>query len=286
MSGEPWSKFFWKDWESDPALKLCSLAAQGLWLRLLCIAASSTIKGEVRIGRRPCSVEDISRLIGIKQKEASALIVELENNGVFDRADDGAIVSRRMVRDAGNHEDARRFGKSGGRPKSRKNKENQYNPPLSKNKTPRACARAASASASASASACEGKGVQGGREPTGWAEWWGEYPHKVGKRDADREYRLALQRASAAELLIGLRRYIATKPRDRPWCNPATWLHQDRWLDEPAFEGINGHAQAGRPSGIENLFAGADAAARKYERAATGDRGSYRQASVPLLDEC
>jgi hypothetical protein len=44
-------------------------------------------------------------------------------------------------------------------------------------------------------------------------------------------------RASGVELetLIRARdRYIATKPPDRPWCNPATWLNQERWLDEPA----------------------------------------------------
>jgi hypothetical protein len=35
-------------------------------------------------------------------------------------------------------------------------------------------------------------------------------------------------------LLAGVRRYIATKPEDHPWCNPATWLNQGRWEDEPA----------------------------------------------------
>ena len=30
MSGLPWGKFFWKDWLTDPALSVCSLAAQGL----------------------------------------------------------------------------------------------------------------------------------------------------------------------------------------------------------------------------------------------------------------
>jgi hypothetical protein len=33
--------------------------------------------------------------------------------------------------------------------------------------------------------------------------------------------------------MAGLEKYIA-KTDDRPWCNPATWIHQDRWNDQPA----------------------------------------------------
>lgn len=66
-------------------------------------------------------------------------------------------------------------------------------------------------------------------------EWWSRYPHKVGKRDAEKAYASAVKRgASPNDLAGGIDRYIATKPLDRPWCNPATWLNQDRWADEPA----------------------------------------------------
>jgi hypothetical protein len=71
--------------------------------------------------------------------------------------------------------------------------------------------------------------------------WWKAYPHKVGKEAARQKYRLALARASPEELLAGVQRYVADKPPDRPWCNPATWLHQSRWLDEPAPPVANGH---------------------------------------------
>ena len=76
--------------------------------------------------------------------------------------------------------------------------------------------------------------------------WWQFYPHKVGKADAQRKYEIALKRATPADLLDGLKRYVENKPPDRPWCNPATWLHQNRWLDEPATPPAtgkpNGHA--------------------------------------------
>ena len=64
--------------------------------------------------------------------------------------------------------------------------------------------------------------------------WWGRYPEKVGKAAARQKFETALKRATLDQLVDGLDRYKATKPPDRPWCNPATWLHQDRWLDEPA----------------------------------------------------
>ena len=73
------------------------------------------------------------------------------------------------------------------------------------------------------------------RDAGEWAAWWMAYPHKVGKAAAEKSYRAALARASPEELLAGLRRYIATKPAERAWCNPATWLNQDRWLDQPAL---------------------------------------------------
>jgi len=65
-------------------------------------------------------------------------------------------------------------------------------------------------------------------------EWWALYPHKIGKLNAKQKYLIARRTASVGELWGGLYRYIRDKPADRPWCNPATWLHQGRWKDEPA----------------------------------------------------
>jgi len=39
---------------------------------------------------------------------------------------------------------------------------------------------------------------------------------------------------SIDSLMAGLDRYKHTKPPDREWCNPATWLNQGRWNDAPA----------------------------------------------------
>jgi len=68
-------------------------------------------------------------------------------------------------------------------------------------------------------------------------EWWALYPHKIGKIAAKKKYEIALRHvAGASELWLGVHRYIRDKPADRPWWNPATWLHQGRWKDQPAPE--------------------------------------------------
>jgi len=36
------------------------------------------------------------------------------------------------------------------------------------------------------------------------------------------------------DLLAGLDAYIKNKPIDRDWLNPATFINQERWKDQPA----------------------------------------------------
>lgn len=64
--------------------------------------------------------------------------------------------------------------------------------------------------------------------------WWKIYPHKVGKDAAVKAFAHSRKNTDAETLINGVKQYIANKPTDRPWCNPATWLNQGRWKDEPA----------------------------------------------------
>lgn len=63
--------------------------------------------------------------------------------------------------------------------------------------------------------------------------WYSDYPHKVGKAAAKKAFVKAIEKASLGELVEGVRAYVKTKPPDRNWCNPATWLNQERWKDQP-----------------------------------------------------
>lgn len=98
-SRRPWSKFFWSDWESDQALRQCSLAAQGLWMRMLCICAKADPRGYLAINGVPLDVTAIATSVSRPETEVAPLVDELERWGVFSRDRKGRIYSRRMIRD-------------------------------------------------------------------------------------------------------------------------------------------------------------------------------------------
>jgi hypothetical protein len=81
---------------------------------------------------------------------------------------------------------------------------------------------------------------KGGSSPAEFDEFWDLYPNKTGKAAARPKFDKARKVASFEAIMAGLRVY-ATKTDDRPWCNPTTWLHQERWADEPQ------HAARGSP---------------------------------------
>lgn len=116
MSGTTWSRFFWSDWQSDPALRLCSYAARGLWMDMLCIAASHDPIGYVAVAGRALDSTAIARMTGGAESEVAPLLDELDRNGVFSRDRHGRVYSRRMVLDAKKAKIASQNGKKGGNP--------------------------------------------------------------------------------------------------------------------------------------------------------------------------
>ncbi len=138
----------------------------------------------------------------------------------------------------------------------------------------------------------EGKGTEGSSlrseragagagEPRPFDRWWDACPHKVGKDDARRVFNRVLRekRATVDELIAGIETYGRTKPPDQKWCNPATWLDQGRWTDQPAdvLLPMNGQgarastangAAAHRPtSGSGSALAGIAAVVNAYREA-------------------
>lgn len=83
-------------------------------------------------------------------------------------------------------------------------------------------------------------------------QFWTVFPNKVGKADAVKAFGKARQRVDFETLMAGLRRYVG-KTDDRPWCNPATWLNQERWDDEPATVARAGPA-AKTVGGMQSMF--------------------------------
>lgn len=82
-------------------------------------------------------------------------------------------------------------------------------------------------------------------------QFWALFPNKVGKADASKAFVKARQRVDFHTMMDGLARYVR-KTDDRPWCNPSTWLNQDRWADEPAAQPRGSPPQ--KPRGMQGMF--------------------------------
>lgn len=119
----PWSKFFWTDYDGDEGLKICSLAAQGLWMRMLCLMARATPAGELRIGREPCTAQDLAKSVGESKETVECLLDELLRRGVYSTTRAGVIYSRRMRKDAIISRKRAEAGKKGGDVSTGKQKE-------------------------------------------------------------------------------------------------------------------------------------------------------------------
>ena len=297
MTKLPWLKFYPGDWRADPALRVCSLAARGLWLEMLAIMHEAEPRGHLLVKGRPLTVEQLAVLTGSSIDECSRHLEELEIAGVFDRRKNGVIVSRRMERDENLSRKYRENGKKGGNPNLCNKGENakSLNPPdkspdIAKKPEARIQKPESSSLRSDETRARNPTNSDGQserelipdlpdfldrRKPSGanptsndyppnpFEEWWERWPHKIGKLAAEKAFEKVRKRGDVAfdRLVRGIDDYVRTKPPDRNWCNPATWLNQGRWDDEPAIDDGAGRASGrARPSAPEVLVAGMAAA--------------------------
>lgn len=96
----PWTKWYWSDWEADTGLQLCGLKAQGLWMKMLSIMARSKKKGYLLCGDKQMESKDLAKLTGETEGEINTLIGELFDHDVPSKSVDGIVYNRRMVREA------------------------------------------------------------------------------------------------------------------------------------------------------------------------------------------
>lgn len=112
----PWVKFYTSDWRADPSLRMCSLAARGLWMEMLCVMHEAQPYGSLLVKGQAVTKRQLASLAGATEKETVAALKELEDAGVFSRDEDGTVFSRRMRRDVEKAERDKANGKLGGNP--------------------------------------------------------------------------------------------------------------------------------------------------------------------------
>lgn len=113
----PSATFYWNDWATDDELKSCSMAAQGFWMRCLCIAAKAEEPGVLMPGDPPHDMKSIAprlaRAIGVKPAEALKWLKELVSTRAASVDDKGRVFNRRMVKAAGISATRSEAGKAG-----------------------------------------------------------------------------------------------------------------------------------------------------------------------------
>lgn len=103
------------DWLRD-SVSGCSLAAQGLWLRMMFLAHDSERYGYLEVNGSPMQPEFIARRCGANDTaQYEFLLSELSAAGVPSVSESGVLYSRRMVRDANLREVRAKAGRKGGK---------------------------------------------------------------------------------------------------------------------------------------------------------------------------
>ena len=211
------------DAASDPKLGLLSDELHRAWFNLMCIASAND-------GNFP-PIKQIAYTLRVKPERAVAIMAELHGAGLLDKTETGFAPhnwNKRQykadVTDPTASERMKRY---------RSNKRNDRNATV----TP---LRPETEADTETETESEKKETREAALDDGWpsdfrVQFWEAWPNKVGKPKAMNELeRLRRRGVPWLPIMDGLHRYKRTKPPDRPWLNPATFLHQERFNDQPA----------------------------------------------------
>jgi hypothetical protein len=253
---DPWLKFYPTDWRSDPRLRMCSMAARGLWIEMIALMHEAVPYGHLLVSGLSPTNAQLAVLAGAPSDQIPDLLGELESAGVFSRTSAGVVYSRKMTRMAKKAALARKNGKNGGNPSLRKETEN----PPSDNHEDKGGLKTQKLEAR-SQSKKEGETYVSLAQPSAsrglrFDEFWTVYPHrngaKKGKQMALERYRRAVKAGTPEEAILEGARAAHKHPdvvrgfaRD-----PATWLNQSGWQDE-----VGGGNGVGRFSTIQGKYA-------------------------------
>lgn len=113
-------KFYPADWRADPALRMCGLAARGLWIEMLALMHEASPRGSLLVNGKTVSPRQLAVLAGCTEAEIESSLKELSEAGVFSVRRNGILYSRRMERDEIKASKLRANGKLGGNPSLRK----------------------------------------------------------------------------------------------------------------------------------------------------------------------
>ena len=111
----PSFQFYPSDWLRDTALRSCSTGARGLWIDMICFMHEGSPYGYLKVADKVILPSNLARMVGEPLEVVQGWLQELQESGVYD-VDNGAIFSRRMIRDEELRQKRAEGGKLGGNP--------------------------------------------------------------------------------------------------------------------------------------------------------------------------
>ena len=235
----PSFQFYPGDWLNDAALRMVSIGARGLWIDMLCLMHQGSDYGCLKVNHKVILPPNLARMVGATLPEVEGWLKELGEAGVFSIDEENCIFSRRMIRDEEVRKARAAGGFKGGNPKLLgKNKvttkvDNKVNLQPNLRPTP---------SSSSSSSSSKDKPSSSSADDGSFDHFWSAYPRKTGKGSARTAWK---KRKPVIELVLEA---LAWQKQSKAWLkddgqfipHPATWLNQERWLDEPDGMGVIG----------------------------------------------
>lgn len=112
----PAFQFYPADWRKDPAVQSLSYHDRGIWFEILCLMHESEQRGRLLLNGKKMPDEALARLLGLDKQILTKTLTKLLDYGVASRDEQGALMSRRMVRDETLRQIRTEAGKKGGNP--------------------------------------------------------------------------------------------------------------------------------------------------------------------------
>lgn len=229
----PSFQFYPGDWLNDAALRMVSVGARGLWIDMISFMHQGSEYGYLKVNGKVILPSNLARMVGATLDEIEGWLSELKEVAVYSMDDQGCIFSRRMIRDEEIRKARAAGGSKGGNPNLIGGKKDNFHSNLP-----------ATPSSSSSSSSSKPKP----KAPSGldgeFDEFWKAYPAgcrgKPGKGAAKKAWE-----KHKPNLQIVLKA-LKWQSKSEAWTkdagqfipNPATYLNQQRWEDEPITQEV------------------------------------------------
>ena len=207
---------------------------------MMCVMHESEEYGYLTVNKNPMNEQQIARIIGEIPSVVSKIIKELESANVFSRREDGAIYSRRMVKDEHIRNVRAKSGKMGGNPNltHRTDYDEASNGSILLKQTNKQRTTPSSSSSSSEQNLSEAKASSSVRRSTTaerFAEFWATWPTSS-RKDAKGKCEQRWRKAGLDAIADRIMAHVTLSKQSDKWLSgyepsPLRYLSERRWED-------------------------------------------------------